>query len=439
MADWLTAQGDPRGAFITAQILLDQTPATDPRWPALWARSERLLARHAPAWTADLRRRVDLRAGWSAAPTCWRAGVRFRRGAIEGLSLADPAAIAEASSRVPLRQVRLAAPPERFTRPELIIDRPLDSRRGFAFATSPWLAALRGLQLVESRIGVRAARRLAQVPFTALTDLRLRGAGLQDAGALALGAAPWFAGLRRLDLSANGLSTAGLEALADHPRLEALALTSNPKIAGRLAALGRLTACTDLTVQSAWHQGDLAWICAHLPRLARLNITTPRRTIRRPALQRLAAALPPSLTHLSVSNTRAGSDLEPLLAALSPATRVLDLRSDSLEDDAIAALLRSPVQALTRLDLNSNRLSDAGLCALAEWPALRTVTHLNLGNNRRVKGPGLQALIDAPAFDPVVIDLHGLVGRGPLLDPLRARFGAALRCAHAQPGGASVG
>lgn len=435
-ADLLTARGDPLGAFMTAQIMLGQLSATDPRWPGLWGRSERLLARHHATWIADLKQRIapQLRDERLGGFPYWRGGVRFRRGAIECVSLSDPTAIEIARRHVPVRAVRLARPPEAFDLPDLVLDRPLGSRNGVAFAALRWLHRLRSLSLDESRLGVLAARRLAAVHFERLEALSLRGAGVRDAGTLAISGAPWFTDLRRLDLSANGLTTDGLEALSEHPQIEALAIASNPKVAGRLSTLGQLSACHSLTVRSAWHAGDLGWLCRQLPGLTRLDITTPRRALSRRAIRQIGEALPTSLTHLSFGNTRAGAQLMPVLATLSPVTRVLDLRSNSLEDDAISTILRSRIEAPTRLDFNSNRLTDAAVIDLAQWPALRTVTHLNLGNNRRVKAAGLQALINAQDFDPVELDLYGLVGRGPLLEPLRARFGAALRCEHAPYG-----
>src|SRR5437762_2497871 len=55
-ADWLEERGDPRGAFIRAQVELERLDPDDPRRPDLACRAERLLAEHRRGWLAPIDR-----------------------------------------------------------------------------------------------------------------------------------------------------------------------------------------------------------------------------------------------------------------------------------------------------------------------------------------------------------------------------------------------
>lgn len=55
-------------------------------------------------------------------------------------------------------------------------------------------------------------------------------------------------------------------------------------------------------------------------------------------------------------------------------------------------------------------------------PGLAHVTHLRIGNNRKLTALGFQALIDAGDFAPVSIDI-GKTRDEKLLAKLRERFG----------------
>ncbi|MGK0362646.1 MAG: hypothetical protein ACI9U2_004967, partial [Bradymonadia bacterium] len=178
------------------------------------------------------------------------------------------------------------------------------------------------------------------------------------------------------------------------------------------------------------------WLAALAGQLTQVDLSSPQPKLRPGvrAWQQLAKADWSGLTRLRASNTRAGSMLHALISRLPAQLRQLDLALCSLEDDAVERLIATEIDGVTHLNLSSNKLTDRSAVALAAWPSLRHVTHLSLANNRQIKVDGLRALLNAEGFEPVEIDLHGLVGEGPLLAPLEARFGAALRTRRSQPG-----
>jgi hypothetical protein len=66
------------------------------------------------------------------------------------------------------------------------------------------------------------------------------------------------------------------------------------------------------------------------------------------------------------------------------------------------------LRRLCTLDLSSNKLTDASLALLATWPGIEHVTHLYLGNNRKLTAAGFAPLIEAKAFAPTLLDLGKL-------------------------------
>src|SRR5438093_4089128 len=79
-ADWLEERGDPRGAFIRAQVELERLGEYDPRRPALELLADQLLVEHGDAWKAPLAALL----GHSFIDCT------FRRGFIEDLTLGAP-------------------------------------------------------------------------------------------------------------------------------------------------------------------------------------------------------------------------------------------------------------------------------------------------------------------------------------------------------------
>lgn len=94
-----------------------------------------------------------------------------------------------------------------------------------------------------------------------------------------------------------------------------------------------------------------------------------------------------------------------------------------LELTSAKALAKTP--AVITLDLSSNKRTDEGFEQLAGWQGLEHVTHLRVGNNRKVTAKGYQALMAAEQFDPVVLDI-GKSSDAKLVKQLRERFSDAL-------------
>ena len=82
-------------------------------------------------------------------------------------------------------------------------------------------------------------------------------------------------------------------------------------------------------------------------------------------------------------------------------------------------MLTKGPRRLVTLDLSSNELTDAGLTTLARWPGLEHVTHLRLGNNRKVTAAGHRALMESQTFTPAVLDL----GKVTVVAQSKERFG----------------
>ena len=119
----------------------------------------------------------------------------------------------------------------------------------------------------------------------------------------------------------------------------------------------------------------------------------------------VVAACAEHYTSLDVGTTRMGdSNFAALLQAQSTATLTsLKANGCSLSDRSISALSDSALTRLTALDLSSNKLTNAALATLANWPGLENVTHLKLGNNRKLSRVGYAALADSPHLDPAAL------------------------------------
>lgn len=181
----------------------------------------------AAPWAHRLTR---LRASWNGlGPTGARALLACRAfGALRHLNLNEteigPSGLAALAANPALRGLRALDLGTAHRRPELT---PTHIESFLARLDAP---DLRHLDLSGRRIGPRAARRLADPKFAALTRLDLRECNLNDRALAALAAAPSLSGLIELKLENNAIG-AGAEVLADRgvlPRLAACALDGNP-------------------------------------------------------------------------------------------------------------------------------------------------------------------------------------------------------------------
>src|SRR5437870_4297600 len=95
-ADWLTDQGDPRGAFIRVQFALAELPNDHPSRPELEECEKTLLQRH--------------RREWAGPVASWVSRCEFRKGFVERIILPAVQFVAHAErlfGAAPIRCVRL--------------------------------------------------------------------------------------------------------------------------------------------------------------------------------------------------------------------------------------------------------------------------------------------------------------------------------------------
>ncbi len=341
-ADWLQAQGDPRGELIQLQCQLAAAP-DDERRRAIRIAENKLLAAHGASWLAPIREVLP--------PTQELSPYKFEfvRGFVEEAQLTlDCAAHFEALwQRAPLlRRLRLS--------PRLIFDLPAKQPRLDGVLDAPQLARLRTLELHLGGAGNAAARAVAAAPVLAsLRELELhlsawgeseamfeRGTKelvLDDAGITELARSPHLAKLETLNLDSNRITSLGVAAIAHgHWRLRRLELGNNL-----------------------------------------VEPTTLARSLKGPALE--------SLEVLGLSGTafdaKSIGELvsSPVLARL----RELDLERCHLGIQGIEALCKKlALPALRKLRLERNALCDKGAFAMAECAAFSQLTNLEAGHNR---------------------------------------------------------
>lgn len=242
-ADWLDEEGDPRGRFVRVQLALADLPADAPERPALVSAERDLLAAHREAWEAPFR-------GLATGCVFHRGFVnevkiearQFLRAAHE-LFAASPVRhvhLLDVSDSLPAvlqspYMGRLAA----LTVHAQHTGEPLAR----AAARSEHLAGLKRLALTRNRLGDDAADQLARSPYLAnLEELDLSENEIGETGARALAASQYLTKLHRLELRDNALGPAGAEAVAGSDRLASLhrlGLSGNDVGLPRLLTLGR--------------------------------------------------------------------------------------------------------------------------------------------------------------------------------------------------------
>jgi uncharacterized protein (TIGR02996 family) len=448
VADKLQEKGDPRGAFISMQLQLLELDPGDPRYPQVFAESQRLEHRHRGAWLRDVFERIG-----DCAPV-------FRAGFLSTLTL-DPLDLDEhwawLKQREPVEGVTVVvheALPEgaraRTSGPQLKRLGVVPEDWVTAFSVSELLAwdvsNLSALDLSGCDLGTDGAKLLAGVesglaehfdrfvtppPFTpgVMRQLRLRGCQLGDEGAAVLVSAERLSGLVELDLSQNRLGDVKtLTALANAklPALRRLSLAGNVFREG-LSSLARWKQLPKLVAlglpQSTTKDDVLSLFKKPSPALRELDVRSAKALLETP---RVVFDCATAFTHLDLGTTSLGDDgLQVLLEHPASATlRVLRLNGCSLSDAAVELLVRAP-RGLVELDVSSNKLTDKALAALATWEGLSSLVALRLGNNRKVTAKGLEALIASERFSPVRFDV-GKVADAALLKRLEARFKDAL-------------
>ncbi|HEY8504059.1 MAG TPA: TIGR02996 domain-containing protein [Gemmataceae bacterium] len=353
-ADYLEERGDPRGEFIRLQCALAELPPTDPDRARLAAREQELRERHGAEWAGAVPRLVS---GWE-----------FRRGFIEEVALPAGAFLesaAELFRLTPLRRVRLYGAAE-------FLDR---------LVQAPELARVRELDLCGGELGNAGVNLLVRSPHLAnLELLDLSFNGVSDAGVQILARAGNLPSLRRLYLNDNArIGAAGARALAGSAPLRGLTvldLSANAIDSTAVQALTAGAALGNLGVLQL-HTNEIgdkgAAALAGSALLGRLLRHSPRLDLHDNAIRPAGA------------RALAGSEFAPLV-------RVLDLGENHLGSDGVEELTRAAgLSGLRTLVLRQNRIDDAGAIALAEWPLLEQLEHLDLSDNP-LTATGLEAL-----------------------------------------------
>ena len=404
-ADWLEERGDPRGEFIRVQCEREGLADGDERRWALEARERQLRRRYAKGWAGSLRALVQ---DW-----------QFRRGFVEGITIAAADFLAHADELfrlAPIRRVRLLR----------VAGLEAD------LARSPHLARLRGLDLRHQDFDTAVFRALiGSRHLTGLTELDLRGTPLcNTAGMRLLAGCPNLARLTALDLSDHrtgrpmdpqaywdnptdedfALQESGIRALDDSPHLKHLTTLrlagytrhvhrSGIEALAGSALLGRLTTL-DLTYTTlrSWRWND-RWeglgLLLGSPRVANLRVLRLARCVLYGQWGAIAESPHlANLTALDVGGEWLGAgDSDPdgqyagldRLAAARQLARLtsLRLRGGKLEAADLERFVATAyLPRLVDLDLSENWIDPAGVEALAGSPLL--------GRLRRLvfQGPG---------------------------------------------------
>ena len=355
-ADWLDEEGDPRGRFVRVQLALAALPAADPARQALAVAERDLLAVHRDAWEAPLRGLATgcvFRRGFvdevkvTARQFLRHAHEIFAAAPLRHIHLLDVSDSLPAALQCPYLG-RLAA----LTVHAQHTGEPLAR----AVARSEHLAGLKRLTLTRNRLADDAAEHLARSPHLAgLEELDLSENEIGETGARALAASPHLGKLRRLDVRDNRLGPAGAEAVAGSDRLTALhrlGLSGNDVGLPRLLSLGRAhdllrVPVLDLSANgltAAGLQAILTRAPGGDPAAVRLtDLDLSHNETMGDAGARVLAACPhlANLTALRLANCGIGDDGARALANSPHLDRVaaLDVENNPIDDSGFRAFL----------------------------------------------------------------------------------------------------
>lgn len=459
-ADQLSERGDPRGTFIAQQCQLSRTDRLADAWAPLLASTRRLEAKHAASWLGD-----DVSApkpgAFSRVAVSPTLNAVFQNGFLYRVAVTEETLAQRWKSlkdREPIAGVELLVREsvDAVERPEAASFRALKLSPDSWFTSHSvgralaWgMPLLEDLDLSGCDLGTTGAKLLANLetdladtfegwkappPFGKgqLKRLVLHGCGVGDEGARLLFGAESLSGLHTLELSQCRLTKAEtLEALkrSSHlTQLKNLSLSGNKELGGQLEHLAGWKVLPTLERLALPQTATADDVRALFPKpskaLRELDLTSAKELLEAPSTVLSTAE---AFTSLDLGLTSVGDEGWAELMAAPQLRRLVELHANgcSLSDDAIELLTTKGPSRLVTLDLSSNKLTDAGLKTLARWPGLEHVTHLRLGNNRKVTAAGHRALIDSEWFAPAVLDL-GKVADPKLAAQLKERFGSAL-------------
>lgn len=260
-----------------------------------------------------------------------------------------------------------------------------------ALMASGLLKRLKRLRLELLPLGDKGVTALAPALGIQLEKLELVNVYCKGEGAAALSESPCLSSLRHLDLSGNRIGAHNISQLAQAniPHLESLDL-SGPGINPYYWNIGE---------QPLLDQGAAAWANSpNVKQLKSLKLANCHLTdaglaaiFQSPQLQKLE--------HLDLAHNSFSAAAIAQTVVGSPLWRTLrDLGLDHcrLDNDAIEALTKiTDAPALRCLTLSYNSISPRGATALANWPALANVWHLQLHDNL-IGDEGLIALARSP-------------------------------------------
>ena len=347
-ADWLDASDAPadraRADLVRTQCALARLAPHHPRRPELLAAQSELLHAHEAEWSRPLEGLAQ--------------GCEFRRGVVEGATVAAETFLAHADALFAaaplLRRVRFTDAVPHLGR--LVRSKDLARLHALDFCgnelgtagvrrllTSPHLAKLHTLDLTANRLDDVAATLIAGT--RTLPGLHTLGLAdnprLTSVGAVSLAESHTLAGLQKLDLAHCGVTDGGVRALST----------------GTLAALHTLT----LAGNPLGDSGVAVLLASTL---------LPRLLSRRPVLD---------LSRCAVGPRGAGSLAD--ADALGPLVE-LDLTGNLLGDLGAMRLAESArLPRLRRLALGGNSVTDAGAVLLARSPLMAQLRRLDVAGN----------------------------------------------------------
>ena len=397
-----------------------------PRAPGHGARvaaSERLLLAHRDAWQAPLR--AVLPGDPGRVQATFREGFPYRL-ALDHQELQHLGA--SITARAPVREFVLRLPRQgggafrHADRVTLWLGGPAQTA---AALHDEDVAHLTGLTIDEIALGARRTMSLLdRLDQGALTALHLRGVQPGRSGLRALASGRLVARLEELGLRASGLRAADLALLLDRaPAADTWDLSANPALVGALGEVlaphvGRIRR---LQLRGSYAPADLARLAHRATGFDALHAASPRGRLEP---RHVAAVGRLDVASLGLGNAQLTSDaLRALCDGGLPRVSTLSLRTNRLGDAGVSALTRTEAPELTALDLSSNQISSKGAAELSQWPGLRHVIHLNLGNNRRIGPDGAEHLLRAPHLAPTSLWLQGCGLSEAWRDRLEARFG----------------
>jgi uncharacterized protein (TIGR02996 family) len=358
-ADWLDEQGDPRGQFVRVQLALAELTPASPAWKALTAQERDLLAAHRAGWEAPFRglatgvvfrRGLVDEANVDARVFVRSAAELFAAAPVRHVHLLNVGDALPAVMQSPYLS-RLAA----LTVHAQYSGEPLAR----AVARSEHLAGLKRLTLSKNRLADDAVEHLARSPHLAnLEELDLSENEVGEAGARALAASPHLANLRRLEVRDNRFGPAGAEAVAGSARLAALhylGLSQNDVGLPRLLTLARAHALLgvpqlNLTANGLTASGLQAILTrphgveVEAVRLTELDLSHNRELGDDGAGVLSACPHLPALNVLKLADCGIGDDGARLLskAAHFNGVELLDLESNPLGDAGLRAWADAP-------------------------------------------------------------------------------------------------